>query len=315
MPIEQEPWEPTRYPLQSLAREVAQWGGYKSDGRPNIKLDFFPGQTYADFDPASLDAFAGIEGLAAGGSPSRAAGSYLSDVLAGGYLPGSESANPYVDDMRAALVEPMMERFNEVMMPGLQNKWFGAHGSASPGMVQEVGREARTALDEVNRREGALLGDLWNTERSRQMAAAGMAPSVERGMYTPFELLRGVGAEREAQAQRGIDEDIARYESGLTEPIRRAQMALPILAGLGGQFPETQSKDMGAGGNLAGTIAGAGLSLGGAALGGGMLNNIFGSQGTAGTGGQSIFGAGSTASNPWSGYGAFAGMPSFFGAI
>ena len=311
MPVETEPWRPTRGGLALLARELTEWG-WDRDNRwsPNA-LEFFPDQTYADFDPATLGAFSGIEGLAGGASPSQTAASYLGDVLGGGYLPGGENANPYTEQMRASITEPMMERFNEVLMPGMQQQWFGAHGGASPGMVQSVGREARQALDEINRTEGSLMGGLWDQERGRMQAAAGMSPGIEAGMYTPFEMLRGVGADREAQAQRGINEEMARHEFAQTEPITRLGMISPMLGGLGAQFPEQQMKDMGSGGGLGGTLGAIGgglLSLGGSALAGGMFGpggTFGGTTPSAGTGGQSIFGANNSATlspffgSPW----------------
>lgn len=315
------PFSPLVDVIADMSHDVAEWGGYVR-GKPGYKenkLEFFPGQTYADFDPATEQAFAGIEGLAGGVSPSQEAGGYLGDVLGGEYQVGGENANPYAQDMRDSIIEPMMERYREEFMPGMQQQWFGAHGGASPGMAQTMARESRQALDEVNRAEGSILGGLWENERGRMQNAAALAPGIERANYTPYEMLRGVGADREAQANLGIGEEMARHEFAQTEPIRRVEMAYPYIMGPGATFT-TQKGKGGGGGSLAGQLAGGALSLAGSAASGGAFNNLGGmfggmfggGQPAAGNSGQSIFGAGNSAG----GYGGpFGNLLSIFGRV
>ncbi len=258
------PYGPARKNINQILRDVRDWYS-------DTDYQFFPDQTYADFDPTTERAFAGIEETAAGPSLSGQAAGYLGDVLGGSYLPG-QNQNPFVDAMRASIREPALEAFREEFMPGLQNKWISALGGATPGMVQEVGREARQAYDEIGRREDDLMGRIWENERQRMQGAAGMAPGVEAGTYTPWERLRGVGAEREAQDQRRIDEEMARFEFNQRGPIPKASLAWPFSMAAGTAFPytTTETEISGSDGLGQDILGGLGLGLSGLSMAGGL---------------------------------------------
>ncbi len=190
-----EPWSGQRPHLLDIFS--------RAQGLSNQPRAFFPGRTFADFAPETESALGMQTSRALAGSPfMRAAGRNLFETARGDFL-GAE--NPYFS--------AMADRIKGSIMPGIAAKWLGS-GGAGAGMGRALGLGLGDAI-------GTLAFQNYGAERDRQMQAAGMAPQFANQDYFDIAQLGQVGAAREAQGQRGIDEALARHEFAQNEPYDR----------------------------------------------------------------------------------------------
>jgi hypothetical protein len=274
-----DPWAPAMPGLQYGLGEAKNIYNQRQDQQ------FFPGQTFADFDPATTSALAGTDQRATSGSPLvQAAQGNIQGTLSGDYL---SQGNPYMAGLQSRIMADVM-----------------------PGINATFSRAGRTGSDSHGYSLARGLGDAfapiqyqnYEAERGRQMQAASMAPTLANQDYQDLAMLRGVGAEREAQAQRGISEDMMRYDFDQNRQARALQEYMGTLmpaAQLGGTSSGTQTQTqensplqtalglgmMAAAPFTGGASLGMGGMLGGAAAGG--LGSLFGG-GAAAAGGAML---------------------------
>lgn len=175
-----------------------------------------------------------------------AANQQIQDTLSGNYMSGGQGFNDFADAAWSA-VRPNVD---STFATG------GRYGSALHG-------------EALGRGFGRAMAPLYDSERQRQMSAAGMSPGLAMADYQDPAMLQAVGAAREGKAQQYADESynrLARY------------MGL-ISGNYGGTSTTTggagQSPLMGAaGGALTGASVGSAFGPWGAgigAIGGGLL--------------------------------------------
>jgi len=157
---------------------------------------FFPGQTYANFAPETEQALTGMTNRAQAGSPLvRGAQGMVGDTLNGNYL---SAGNPYFSQMS--------DRITSEVLPSITSQWAKAgRGTGNNEVVQAASRGLGDSI-------GQLAYQNYGKERSNQMQAAGMAPGLANQDYADLERLANVGQMRQDQSQRGIDEQMARYQ-------------------------------------------------------------------------------------------------------
>jgi hypothetical protein len=157
---------------------------------------FFPGQTYANFAPETEQALTGMTNRAQAGSPLvRGAQGMVGDTLNGNYL---SAGNPYFSQMS--------DRITSEVLPSITSQW--AKAGRGTGNDQVVEAASRGLGDSI----GQLAYQNYGQERSNQMQAANMAPTLANQDYADLERLAGVGQMRQDQTQRGIDEQRQRYQ-------------------------------------------------------------------------------------------------------
>lgn len=163
---------------------------------------FYPGQTYANPDPATTAALNATESRAVNGNPivGQAQGE-TSKILSGAYL--DPNTNPGFSSM--------LDTVRANTLPGLDSRFELAGRTGSGLHGRAVGEGLGSAI-------GQLTYNNYNAERDRMMSAMNSAPSLAQADYLDPQALASVGAAREAQAQKGISEDIARYDYGQTQP-------------------------------------------------------------------------------------------------
>ena len=138
-----------------------------------------------------------------------------------------------------------------------------------------------------------FYGDIYGDTLRTQAATLGLAPSIMSTFLQPAQTIAGIGAQREAVSQKGIDEAMRRFAFGQEAPQRQLQTYANLITG-GGTLPGTTTVT-GAGAEGPGALAGA---LGGAGL--ASLVPAFEGASLA-TAAPSIFGTGTLASaiNPY----------------
>lgn len=185
-----DPWAPAQPSVQrglSAANDVFTQ-------RQNQQ--FFPGQTYADFAPETEQALTGMTNRAQAGSPLvKSAQGMVGDTLNGNYL---SAGNPYFSQMS--------DRITSEVLPSITSQW--AKAGRGTGNSQVVEAASRGLGDSI----GQLAYQNYGQERSNQMNAATMAPTLANQDYADMDRLLGVGQMRQDQSQRGIDEQMARYQ-------------------------------------------------------------------------------------------------------
>lgn len=185
-----DPWAPAQ---PSLTRGLSAANDVYSQ---RLGQQFFGGQTYANFSPETEQGLSGITNRATAGSDlTRGAQGMVGDTLSGKYL---SAGNPYFG--------AMSDRVTQEVLPSITAQWARAGRGTGNGQVVEAA--SRGLGDAI----GQLAYQNYSAERGNQMQAAGMAPELAAQDYADYERLLGVGSMREAQTQRGIDEQMARYQ-------------------------------------------------------------------------------------------------------
>jgi hypothetical protein len=153
------------------------------------QMPFYPGQQIAGITPEQEGGLQMATQRALTGSPvTQAAQQNAVQTLQGGYQ------NPYIDSMVKQTQDDVMSRFGAQM-----GRNFG-----NTGVNQVVAGELADAGNKV-RYQG------YNDERTRQMQAMGLAPSLVAGDYADAQALTGVGDFRRGYAQDILNLGQAEY--------------------------------------------------------------------------------------------------------
>jgi len=244
---------------------------------------FFPGQTYANFSQPTQDAFAGILSRAGNGATAGAQ-SMVNSTVRGDYL---SQGNPYF--------QGMAQRITDNVLPSITAQWARAgRGTGNGEVVQAASRGLGDAI-------GQLAYQNYGDERGRQFQAAQMAPTLD---YADFDRMRQVGAEYEAQDQRRIADEMARYQYEQDKganALREYQGLTMPYAQLGQESSSSGTQTSQHKQSPAQTALGLGLMAGSLAMGmpPGMMGGLGALGGAgAGLGGLSAASQGMMAMNP-----------------
>jgi len=234
---------------------------------PNIP-SFFPNNTYVDFAPETDTALQLASARALQGNPLLGSSQQeINKVLQGDYL--SPTTNPYSQAL-----------FNQMAgdVTSQVQSQFSKAGRLGSGANQEI------LSDSLGRLANEVYGDQYNRERQNQVAATQIAPQLGEMDYNDIGKLQQVGQERESLEMAKLQDAIARYDYGQTQPYQKLNY---YLGSLGAAVPSTTVstqpvfRNTGAG-LLGGALAGADLAgmipgLGGGmgAIGGGLLGGFF----------------------------------------
>lgn len=256
--------------------------------------EYYPDQTYADFDPLQTEAQEATIARARDGSPLvQGAQDLTQRTIDGEFLQG----NPYLDQ----LLERYGAKANSQVL-GAFNK-SGRLGS---------GANVATATQAVSDATLPFLFNTYENERGRQVQASQFAPSLADYDYRDIAALDAVGGVRQGQEQLGIDEDVARYSYNAMAPSNWLDQYLQRVntSGANNLTTQTDVTKTKSGGGL-GSVLGTALTVGSMFVPGGQFAALGGSLGGLGsaagfglsTGGQSLFGGGlSNAINATRGY-------------
>jgi hypothetical protein len=210
-----EPWA-AQQPYLTHGFEQARQQ-YDSD-----QPSFYPGQTYTDFDPATVQALDMQQSRAVGGNPlTTAAQREAGMTLGGDYL---SAGNPYMGAMTDRISGDVARNVNSQ---------FGAGGRFGSGLHAEaIARGTGDALAPIQFQNYA-------DERGRMQNAMMAAPGLAQQDYFDIGQLAGVGATREGKAGEALQGDIERYNFG--ENIERLKLADYMGLIQGNYGGETQS--------------------------------------------------------------------------
>ena len=128
-----------------------------------------------------LSAISGANGLGEAqqqlGALGTSAGQQLDATARGDFL----GSNPYLDDVYSNAAENVTRSFNEEVMPGI-NATFGGAGRTGSGLHREaVTGAAGRATDALGELATNIYAPAYESERNRQMQAAGMGGDLYLG--------------------------------------------------------------------------------------------------------------------------------------
>lgn len=225
---------------------------------------YFPGSTVTPYSDQSLAGMGLMEGIAAGTKLPYEASQQAGDTVNGRYLASPEqwasrTANPYASQGSNGYIDNVATAVRRQVTPGVQSA-YGASGRSgeSPLAQAAIARGVSDSLApymfnsaeaDMNRKyqsgeNAANRGaELYTGERSRQLAAASMAPELDKARYAPAEALMKVGAADEAKQSEYLRQAMARWDMEQNAPRQALDDYTNIIQGTnwGSQFNGTKT--------------------------------------------------------------------------
>lgn len=187
----------------------------------NNPVEYYPGQTVAAQDPATLGYEQNALSYAADGGPTS---SYLNDVVGGKYL--DPASNPYLRSTYDLASKAVTDNYRDAVLPAINSR-FALAGQSGSGNFAGAFARSNDALGGSLRDLGTqIYGGAYEAERGRQQQAA---PLLAADRMNRLDLQRGVGAEREAYQQSLLDDLIARFDFAQNEPAQRLSRYASLL--------------------------------------------------------------------------------------
>lgn len=229
---------------QTVVQNNSPWGGqqpYLTKGFERAESDilnkptqYYPNSTVVPFSNQTTQALGMQENRALSGSPVMGAANQMAQgTLQGNYL----NANPHLNSAIDAATRPMIQNFQETVLPGIQSGFagHGRYGSGLQGQMQERAGEALTR--QIGDVAGAMSYQNYGDERQRMLQAGTLAPTYAANDYNDIAQLAQVGQTREAQAGANLQDDINRYYQQQQAPKDALAQYMSMVAGgsFGGQ--------------------------------------------------------------------------------
>ncbi len=227
-----EPWE-EQIPYLTSGFEEAQ--RLYNRGAP----EYYPGETLAGFDPMQKAAQQHTLGYAMGpraagmqaggeGALMRSLGGYTGftrgqagDLLAGNVRTGA--GTPY-GAMENALTQGVMGNLQKNILPGIrQQQVMYQPGGSSRGALEQNKAVSAAVQSGLTKPLAQMYSDAYQTAQGMRMPMSQsiigqqqygqqMYPSIMNAPLGMYGAMGGVGEQRRAMTQEGIDRDMARYQ-------------------------------------------------------------------------------------------------------
>lgn len=182
---------------------------------------FYQGQTYAGFTPQQEQAMRMQEERAIAGSPLV----QQAQATMGSFLGSTDpETGQYIPPVQSGLLSGAIERALEPVRGQLASS-FAMRGRAGSGLAaQEAARTLGNVAADVAYRDYA-------TQRGQAMQAAQLAPALAAADYSDIARLQQVGQQRQALAEKGIQEAMQRYQYEQTSPMEQLERYQNVIAG------------------------------------------------------------------------------------
>ena len=149
--------------------------------------------------------------------------------------------NPFVAGMLEQQQNLLNRNLTENLLPSIQSSAIGAGqlGSSREGVASGIamrGTQEALANQAAQTQMDAYLAGL-----QQQRFGLGATGQMMGLGQMPANILSGVGAERRAEDQLGIDEERARFEFEQYEPLTRLERILPTYNALTGRYTTTKN--------------------------------------------------------------------------
>lgn len=237
---------------------------------------FFPGQTYAPMSQATQDSLNAMYARGVHGSPEEAAArGWVGNVLGGGQDPDEQRIRDVAEGKYlhgGAGFNAALDAAQRRITPQLSSQ-FAAGGRYGSGLhagtqAQALSDSFAGLYDSERGRQQAAQQFLPQFNLQRQGAALGFVPQLSQMDYRNLAARQGVAQAYTDEQQRGIDEQMARWEFEQNEHYKRLAQYAGLVQGNLGSASTTTGANPNQKNPWAGALGGAAT---GAALGGALL--------------------------------------------
>lgn len=224
---------------------------------------FFPGQTYAGFDPLQTQsqnlaidyANSGLNGLLPATMDS------YKNVVSGGLM--SPDSNPYLRDNISTMADIVKENAMTGAWSANDDRAVSTGNIGSSKYFQNQQGIMKDVNEVIARNTNDMLTKNYNTGLNAMMSGFGMAPQMGNFGMSGSNLLNTIGKERQAMEQMGINEAKARHDFEYEAPWLHLNNYMSPLTGnymgAGGTTTQPVTGSNPIAGALGGLTAGAGL--------------------------------------------------------
>lgn len=217
------PWGPQKGPLKFLFSEAQDL--YDAPGP-----SFFPGQTFAGFDPATTAAqgygLDYINNQFQSGVYNPATSAFRSALDA----PNLEN-NPYLQPAISAAIDPITKQFTQQVLPSIRGGAIGAGGLGGSREGLATSLSVQDYLNQTGNIASTMASNAYGQGLQAQSAAMGMAPQLARLGLMPMNVGDIIGQQRQAMEQKGIDEARQRFEFGEMLPYEKLRAFQQFVGG------------------------------------------------------------------------------------
>ena len=266
----------TRTELDPIMRPFVQYGLEESTRlyqNPDMP-QYFPGQTYVGPSQQTQAALAAAQQRATMGNPLvPAAQQAAQQTIQGGFLGG----NPFFEGAFRGATQGAQTAYQDATQLALSNaSRAGRYGSGAMGTALD--RAGGVFANALTNTAGQLAFQNYDTERGRQQAMIGAAPSLAAADYSDINQLLQTGQAAEGYQEAAMADAVNRFNFAQQAPYMKLQSYLSGAYGAPSGMQQTTPvyrNQMGnvLGGALTGAALGGGTGLGagvGAAIGGGL---------------------------------------------
>lgn len=171
------------------------------------------------------------------------AGDQLAKTLGGEFL----GSNPYLDESVAGATGRLTEDFESTVLPGLENAALSAGSVYSSRYPESVNDAGRILSDEIGDVSSRMYSGAYESERDRQIGAAGLAPGVSDIPYNQALAAQPLaGLERTQVLNPNLQGKYGEFLRGEDQIFQIAQAISNLLASsLGGTASESSSSGSG----------------------------------------------------------------------
>lgn len=223
------PWAP------GWASDDLKWLRERSGDR-----EYYPGQTYANFDPTQQQGFDMTLGAADDiGGMNKGLMDSQNMFMGDDFM--DPNANPYMSQYVDAALRPLDQRYSEQIMPGIRSN-ARATGGADYGSTRQgvsEGIATRGYNDAVGDVTAGIYTDLYGKNIDAKQRAMSMSPMVASMMGTPAQMYQGVGGVYQGQDQLGINDMVNAYNYNRDRPYDDRMSTLQLQQGMGGTTTTT----------------------------------------------------------------------------
>jgi len=204
----------------TTTRQVAEpWSGVQSYLKEGFKdasnlyeggaPAYYPGQTTAPLSGYTQGALDWQAQRAQAGSPVMAsAQSELQKTLGGDYL---QQGNPYLQNAIDKATRPVVDRYQDVVMPGLDSTFSSAGRYGSGAHQASANQGYQDMMTQIGDISGQMAYQNYGDERTNQLRAQTLAPSMAQADYFDIGQLGSAGSAMDAYNQQLINADIEKY--------------------------------------------------------------------------------------------------------
>tara|TARA_R100001463_G_scaffold710_6_gene3267 strand:- start:714 stop:1538 length:825 start_codon:yes stop_codon:yes gene_type:complete len=177
---------------------------------------YYPSSTVAGASPETQTALSGIRDTAMAGNPlTQPMTDLATQTLRGDFLSGD---NKYLQGAIKQATDPMISNFQTNVAPSIDSQFAGSGRLGSGLYAQARNRAEDTLTDSMADTGQDIAYRNYANERAKQQGLLNQASAISQIPYQDYNVLAGVGKEREAYDQADINDAVKRFQAEQNNP-------------------------------------------------------------------------------------------------